>query len=192
MRSPFHFIVEPLGGSRYDNVKSIGGMDFITSSSKEDHKASNRHAKVLATPIGYTGEIMPGDIVIVHHNVFKYYNDIHGNERSGRSHLFDGIFLIDDDQFFLYKRENEWKAHSRYCFVLPEKRMDNYILSKIGNEEYLRGMLIYPNQELIDKGLNSGDKVAFTPESEYEFEIDGIILYRMYSKNVCLELNGVK
>ena len=49
MRSPFHFIVEPVGGSRYDNVKSIGGMDFITSSSKEDHKASNRHAKVLAT-----------------------------------------------------------------------------------------------------------------------------------------------
>jgi hypothetical protein len=192
MRSPFHFIVEPVGGSRYDNVKSIGGIDFITSSSKEDHKASNRYAKVLATPIGYTGEVMPGDTVIVHHNVFKFYNDIHGNERSGRSHLFDGIFLIDDDQFYLYKRENEWKAYSRYCFVMPEKRMDNYILSKIGNEEYLRGTLIYPNQDLIDKGLNSGDKVAFIPESEYEFEIDGITLYRMYSKNVCIELNGVK
>ncbi len=65
MRSPFHFIVEPVGGSRYDNVKSIGGIDFITSSSKEDHKASNRHAKVLATPIGYTGDVMPGDTVIV-------------------------------------------------------------------------------------------------------------------------------
>ena len=192
MRSPFHFIVEPVGGSRYDNVKSIGGIDFITSSSKEDHKASNRYAKVLATPIGYTGEVMPGDTVIVHHNVFKFYNDIHGNERSGRSHLFDGIFLIDDDQFYLYKRDNEWKAYSRYCFVMPEKRMDNYILSKIGNEEYLRGTLIYPNQDLIDKGLNSGDKVAFIPESEYEFEIDGITLYRMYSKNVCIELNGVK
>jgi hypothetical protein len=192
MRSPFHFIVEPVGGSRYDNVKSIGGIDFITSSSKEDHKASNRYAKVLATPIGYTGDVMPGDTVIVHHNVFKFYNDIHGNERSGRSHLFDGIFLIDDDQFYLYKRDNEWKAYSRYCFVMPEKRMDNYILSKIGNEEYLRGTLIYPNQDLIDKGLNSGDKVAFIPESEYEFEIDGVTLYRMYSKNVCIELNGVK
>jgi hypothetical protein len=192
MRSPFHFIVEPVGGSRYDNVKSIGGIDFITSSSKEDHKASNRYAKVLATPIGYTGEVMPGDTVIVHHNVFKFYNDIHGNERSGRAYLFDNIFLIDDDQFYLYKRDNEWKAHSRYCFVMPEKRIDNYILSKIGNEEYLRGTLVYPNQDLIDKGLNSGDKVAFTPESEYEFEIDGVTLYRMYSKNVCIELNGVK
>mgnify|MGYP007006662354 FL=1 len=100
--------------------------------------------------------------------------------------------MIDDDQFYLYKRDNEWKAHSRYCFVMPEKRMDNYILSKIGNEEYLRGTLVYPNQDLIDKGLNSGDKVAFTPESEYEFEIDGVTLYRMYSKNVCIELNGVK
>jgi hypothetical protein len=49
---------------------------------------------------------------------------------------------------------------------MPEKRMDNYILSKIGNEEYLRGTLVYPNQDLIEKGLKSGDKVAFTPESE--------------------------
>lgn len=192
MRSPSHFIVEPVGGSRYDNVKNIGGIDFITSSSKEDHKASNRHAKVLATPIGYAGEVMPGDIVIVHHNVFKYYNDVKGNERSGRAFLAGNIFLIDDDQFFLFKRDGDWKAHSRYCFVLPEKRMDNYILAKIGTEEYLMGTLMYPNKDLVDKGLKVGDKVAFLPESEYEFEIDGVTMYRMYSKNICLELNGDK
>lgn len=192
MRSPFHFIVEPVGGTRYDNVKSIGGIDFITSSSKEDHKASNRHAKVLATPIGYEGEVMPGDIVIIHHNVFKYYNDIKGNERSGRAFLGEGIFLIDDDQFYLYKRDGDWQAHSRYCFVIPEKKKDNYILKKLGTEEYLRGTLAYPNKELIEKGLKKGDKVGFLPESEYEFQIDGVTMYRMYSKNICVELNGDK
>ena len=154
MKSPHYFIVRPHQGVRYNASKNLNGKDFIMSSSQEDHRYTNRIGVVVATPIGYSGEIAKGDLVVVHHNVFKYYNDIHGNERSGRSYLFDNIFFIDDDQFFLYKRENEWKAHSRYCFVLPEKRMDNYILSKIGNEEYLRGTLIYPNQELIDKELN--------------------------------------
>ena len=56
----------------------------------------------------------------------------------------------------------------------------------------MRGTLIYPNKELIDKGLKVGDKVAFLPESEYEFDIDGVTMYRMYSKNICLELNGDK
>jgi hypothetical protein len=29
--------------------------------------------------------------------------------------------------------------------------------------------------------------VSFTPESEYEFNIDGEVLYRMYNKNICLK-----
>ena len=51
MRSPFNFIVRPYNGRRYDNIKKIGGIDFITSSSQEDHTVSNRYATVVATPI---------------------------------------------------------------------------------------------------------------------------------------------
>mgnify|MGYP003635480428 CR=1 FL=1 len=35
MQSPFSFIVRPVKGRRYDNIKEIGGIDFITSSSKK-------------------------------------------------------------------------------------------------------------------------------------------------------------
>ncbi len=62
MRSPFYFIVKPLTGKRYDNSKKIGGIDFITSTSEENHLASNRKAVVISTPLGYQGEIEPGDI----------------------------------------------------------------------------------------------------------------------------------
>ena len=44
MRSPFSFIVRPVNGKRYDNVKTISNVDFLISVSKEDHKASRRHA----------------------------------------------------------------------------------------------------------------------------------------------------
>ena len=66
MKSPHSFIVKPIGGRRYDNIKTISGIDFITSSSKEDHTVSNRFAEVIETPISYDGEISPGDTIVVH------------------------------------------------------------------------------------------------------------------------------
>ena len=94
MKSPFNFIVRPCNGRRYDNVKEIGGVDFITSTSQEDHTVSNRYAEVVETPIGYDGEIQPGDTIIVHHNVFKYYNDMKGRQKSGKSFFKDDYSLL--------------------------------------------------------------------------------------------------
>ena len=107
MKSPFYFIVKAYNGKRYDNTKRIGDIDFIVSSSKEDHTVSNRYAIVQETPINYTGEIKPGDLLLVHHNVFKYYNDMKGRERSGKSFFKDDLFFIDFDQFYMYKQNNK-------------------------------------------------------------------------------------
>ena len=70
MRSPFYFIVKPCNNKRYDSTKKIGNVNFITSTSKEDHTSSNRYAEVISVPITYKGEVSPGDILLVHHNVF--------------------------------------------------------------------------------------------------------------------------
>ena len=94
MKSPFSFIVKAYNERRYDNIKNVGGVEFITSVSKEDHTSSNRFAIVVETPVGYTGPIQPGDQLLVHHNVFKYYNDMKGVERSGKSYFKDDLFLL--------------------------------------------------------------------------------------------------
>jgi hypothetical protein len=85
MQSPHSFLVKPLKDRRYDNIVDIGGIQFITSSSKEDHTASNRFAEVINVPVGYKGNITIGDTLLVHHNVFKFYNAMNGKERSGKS-----------------------------------------------------------------------------------------------------------
>ena len=59
MKSPTNFIVRPLNGRRYNNIKKIGDVDLITSTSQEDHKVSNRYAEVVSTPINYSGDIQP-------------------------------------------------------------------------------------------------------------------------------------
>ena len=65
MKSPFYFIVRPVKGRRYDNIKEIGGVDIVTSVSIEDHKSSNRFAEVIALPINYTGDIEVGNTLLV-------------------------------------------------------------------------------------------------------------------------------
>ena len=183
MRSPFFFIVKPLNGGRYDNKKNIGGVEIITSTSKEDHKHSNRFAEVISLPMGYVGPVKEGDLLLVHHNVFKFYYDMKGRERSSHNFFKDDLFFVDDDQYFMYYNGESWKTHWRYCFVSPVAKKDFY-LDKPGNEEPLVGILRYSNEELSLLGYKEGDEVIFEPDSEYEFVVNGEKLYRMFTKNI--------
>lgn len=187
MRSPFYFIVKPHKNRRYDSTKNLGGIDFITSVSKEDHTVSNRYAEVYALPINYKGPIEVGDTLLVHHNVFKYYFDMKGREKSGRSFFMDDLFFIDFDQFYLYKHKGKWHSHKDFCFVEPVKSKDS-IYFKPGTKEELTGILKYGNDTLDKLGVQEGDEVIFTPDSEYEFVVDDQILYRMKTKNICATL----
>jgi len=187
MQSPFSFIVRPVSGKRYDNVKKIGDLDFLISVSKEDHKASNRYGQVVSVPIGYKGEINIGDILLVHHNVFKYYNDIYGRQKSGRSWLIDDLFLVDSLQFYMYKQDGKWFSHDKYCFVKPVPVTESYIHKPFA-EEPLMGKMKYINKTLQDNGIKEGDLVTFKPDTEYEFTVEGEKLYRMFDHHITMVL----
>ena len=94
MKSPFYFIAKPKNGKRYDNTKEIAGVEFIISTSEEDAKFSNRYAEVVEVPLGYTGPIEIGDTLLVHHNAFKYYNDMRGRQKSGKSFFKNSYFRL--------------------------------------------------------------------------------------------------
>ncbi len=183
MQSPDRFIVRPIKGKRYNNTKDIGGLEFITSTSEEDFKFSNREAEVISLPLDYKGDIETGDTLLVHHNVFKFYNDMKGRRQSGRSFFKDDLFFIEDEQFYMYKKNGKWKAHGRNCFVKPSAVKKSFI-DKPGEYEPLIGTVKYINEELIKLGVKEGDEISFQPESEYEFRVDDEILYRMFTNNI--------
>lgn len=191
MKSPHAFIVKPLNGRRYDNIKKIGGIDFITSTSQEDHMASNRYAEVVELPVDYIGEIQKGDTLLVHHNVFKIYYDMRGRDKSSGNFFKDDLFFVGDDQYFLYKHNDKWFTHSKYCFIKPIETKDS-IIRKPGTEEPLMGIIAYINQELLDLGLNIGDEISFEPDSEYPFYVDDEKLYRMFTNNITIKWNQTK
>jgi len=183
MKSPTDFIVRAVNGKRYNNTKEIAGLEIIINTSEENHKASNREAEVVETPIGYNGPIKKGDTLLVHHNVFKFYNDMRGRRKSGRSFFKDDLFFIDDQQFYMYKNKDGWNSIGKYCFIEPTSVKDSYLYKGI-KEEPLHGVVKYSNSQLKSIGIDTGCEVIFEPESEYEFTVDGEKLFRMFTNNI--------
>jgi hypothetical protein len=157
------------------------------SSSMEDHTVTNRYGLVKALPMYYTGNIEVGDTVIVHHNVFRIYYDMKGREKSSWNHLVDDLFIIEEDQLYLYRKNDdcEWQAPNPFCFIKPIAN-DNKgeLIQKLGHDKELWGIVKYTDSFMPE--FKIGDTVSFTPDSEYEFKIDDERLFRMRYKNICL------
>ena len=184
MRSVLNFIVKPLNNTRYNNKKKIGDKELILNTNIYEHKFVNRQAVVIETPTVGDTNIKVGDIVIVHHNVFRRFNDVRGKEKDSKSYYKDDMYFVFPDQIFLYKRNDIWIANDGYCFVQPIELDDIFSVDK---EKPLIGILKYPDKLLTDVGLKAEDLVGFKPNSEYEFIIDNKRLYRVLSKFITIK-----
>jgi hypothetical protein len=115
MKSVHNFVVTPKG-DRYNNTKEIEGGSLILNTEIYNHQFVNREATVISTPIAGHTDIQAQDTVLVHHNVFRRWNDVKGREKNSRSFFNESTYFIAPDQIFLYKRHNEWIAPNGYCF----------------------------------------------------------------------------
>ena len=181
MRSLYDFIVEPIG-SRYNNKKQIGDKQLIINTEIGNHQYVNRTAKVLAVPILINTDIKIGDTVIVHHNLFRRWHNIRGEEKNSRGYINETTYAVANDQVFLYKRNKKWIPPLGYCFVKPIRSYDKLSIDK---EQPLVGVLKYTDNTLPN--INIGDLVGFTPDNEYEFIIDGERLYRVFTKDISIK-----
>ena len=177
MKSVYNYVVKPKG-DRYNNSKKVGDKDLILNTEIFNHQYINRQAEVISTPLVNYSNIKPGDTIIVHHNVFRRWHNVKGIEKNSRNYFNENTYIISQDQIFAYY-EKQWKPMPGYCFVKPIKSFDNF---NIDQEQPLMGIIEY-----ADKGFNKGDLVGFTPNSEYEFVIDGQKLYRVLSKFITIK-----
>ena len=106
MKSVYNFVVAP-SGDRYNNSKKVGDSELILNTEIFNHQYVNRRARVISTPIVGETDIEVGDDVIVHHNVFRRWHNINGEEKNSRSYFNESTYFINHDQIFLYKRNYE-------------------------------------------------------------------------------------
>ena len=178
MKGVYSFVVTPIG-QRYNNVKKVGDKELILNTEIFNHQYVNREAKVISTPIIGDTNIKPGNIVIVHHNVFRRWHNVKGVEKNSRAYFNESTYFINHDQIFLYKRKDKWIAPKGYCFVKPLKAIDQF---NIESEKPLQGIVKYS-----DGTVEVNDLVGFTPSSQYEFIVDGERLYRVLSNFITIK-----
>ena len=181
MKAYKNFIVSPIG-ERYNNSKKVGDKSLILNTEVYNHQFVNRRARVIATPLLFSSPINVGDEVIVHHNVFRRWHDVKGRERNSSSYYKEDKYLISEDQMFLYKQNDEWKAMPGYSFVKPIKAVDKFNIEK---EKPLVGIVKYSDGTF--NNFYTTELVGFTPSSKYEFIIDGERLYRVMNKFITIE-----
>ena len=178
MKSVYNFVVAPVN-SRYNNTKKIGDKELIVNTEIYNHQYVSREAVIKSLPAIGDTDIQVGNKVIVHHNLFRKWNNQHGIEKNSRSYFDQDTYLIASDQIFLYKKDKNWIPQKGYCFVKPVKSTDKLSLDK---EKPLIGIVKY-----TDGTVGEGDLVGFRPSSEYEFIIDGEKLYRVLSNFITIK-----
>ena len=109
MNSPIEFIVQPKE-KRYNNTKEVNGTELVLNTSVEDYKFVSREAIVKAVPLAFKTNIKPGDELIVHHNIFRRFYDVHGVEKNSKSFFKEDTYFCGMDQIFLHKQSEEWFA----------------------------------------------------------------------------------
>ena len=178
MKSVYNFVVKPKG-ERYNNTKKVGDSELILNTDIYRHEFVNRIAIVKSIPIIGDTDIQVGDELIVHHNVFRRWNNVKGIERNSRSYFNESTYFINHDQIFLYKRDEEWVVPKGYCFVKPLKAIDQF---NIESEKPLQGVVKYS-----DGTVEVNDLVGFRPSSQYEFIVDNERLYRVLSNFITIK-----
>ena len=136
MKSLYQFLVKPYF-DRYDNTRYIDGKELIINTSIEDHKFVSKKAVVVSTPAAFDTDIRTGDIVYVHHNIFRRYYDMKGREKNSSTFFKDELYFCNLDQIYMYNL----KTHLDYCFVKPILNKSNLSVDK--EKEYFGICLLY-------------------------------------------------
>lgn len=182
MRSLYSFIIKPKN-QRYENTKKVGDSELILNTEMQNHEYVSRIGVVLETPINVKTGIKKGDEVILHHNIFRRFYDIRGEEKNSASYFSEDEYFVDEDQIYMYKRHGKWKPLKGYCFVKPVMNTDGM---SVDSKQELTGVIKYLDDDLKKNGIKLNDLVGFTPNSEYKFVIDNEVLYRVPTDSICI------
>lgn len=181
MRSPHYFIVSPKG-TTYNNLKNIGDQEIVVNDDNSDGHHTNREAVVLATPIGYLGEVEVGDTIIVHHNTFRQTR-VQGKPNFGK--------LIKDDKYWVsdyylhIKKDGSVVSKAPYVFLEPRFTENEYTARK---EYDNAGEVVYTCSELEMMGIKKGKVFAFQDGLNATYNIDGKDYFRLNFKKLLAEL----
>jgi len=179
MNNPYALIIQPKE-NRYKNTKKVSDKNLILNTSISDHRYVSKEAIVKALPGAFKTPLRESDEVLVHHNIFRRYYDVRGNEKNSGNYFKEDMYFCYLDQVYMYKRNNNWTAIPGYCFVNPIQSEDKWE----NKEEPLKGIVVYTDGTDFVK---EGELIGFTPYSEFEFIVGDKRLYRIKLNDISIK-----
>lgn len=182
---------------------TLGDTEIYVDPSFDQTKHSNRIGKVISTPLGLETPIQAGDEVLLVHTILMYQEFQYG--RTDSVYLVDkdkGYYRVPMDLIIMFRRDaaTDWKCYGINLMIEPIKAEaedykigglylpDNYYGTNIecntGGYHKQYGYVKYINEDLEALGVAVGDKVFFVDFGDYEFNIDGNVLYCMDNRDV--------
>lgn len=188
----FNYLIVRIEEAYSDTVETSSGMKFYDTVMLNNTSQINREATVVSAPRGTI--LNPGDKVIIHHNICRKRLTTKGDEINSDYFIEDDLYYVPLSEVFLHKKEDKWEALAPYAFVKPIKaesiKSENLIIpehfykDEYEGNKHLYGVLKYSNNQLEYFGAKEGDTIVFDKHSEYKFEIDGELLYKMSTKDI--------
>lgn len=183
--------------STYNNTIDVNGLELVVNNTIESVNNINRIVTVLSAPKGTI--LRKGDKIIIHHNILRSRYDVKGKVINSDYYIEGNKYFVPLTEIYMYKRgDKDWIALDPYCFVQPikiekEEKIGSLYITGIleknhkGNTSNI-GIIKYPNKTLKELGIKNNDKVVFKNYSEYEFEINNQILYKMSTKDILCKI----
>lgn len=183
---PDRFIISPLNGEKFNNIKDLNGKKLIVNTSIENAKDVNRIGIVHSLPLDYKGNILVGDKIIVQHNVFRDYFDSSGKTRFSDWHIKDDLYWVQPELVYLIIRGEEKISVDDFCFIEPIFSEEKWI-GKV--ELQHQGIVKYGNDGLRKLGIFEGDHIGFHNNCEVEFVIDDTRMFKMKTHRILAKVN---
>lgn len=190
MKATVFFIVEV--EDDYNNeVELSNGLKLAVNNTIDNVEYINRIGKIIDGPKG--SNVQQGDTLLFHHNICRRAWGLKSKKRQSMFYIKSHTYYIPITEIFMVKRQgaSDWEAIDPYVFVKPleaqKKTLKNGL--EIMEDSYkdmknLMGTISYSNKTLLYSGIQEGDLVTFQEDSEFEFEINGEIHYRMKTQDI--------
>ena len=163
-----------------DTVK-CGDLDLVLNTSYNPMYHARRYGEIFIAPqsTSFDVDVKKGDKVWFHHFVANKDKVVNYIEE-------DNIYVADITQ--IYARERDGKVETVHHWNMIKQLVESESDIKTESGIYLkpevedivqRGVVKYPSKTLTEMGVNIGDKIIFTKNSEYDMDINGDELLRM-------------
>ena len=190
MKATVFFIVEV--EDDYNNeVELSNGLKLAVNNTIDNVEHINRIGKLIDGPKG--SNVQRGDTLLFHHNICRRSWGLKGKKRQSMFYIKSQIYYIPITEIFMVKRQgaSDWEAIDPYVFVKPLQAVKKVLKNglEIMEDSYkdmknLMGTISYSNKTLLYSGIQEGDLITFQEDSEFEFEINGEIHYRMKTQDI--------